>query len=229
MTVRTFFFACLTAAAGVALLAALVTVATEWRHFAQAGEASRTARAIGAALEAAEALALEGNGLSQALLADGATATSGALAGRRTGIYAPATGTREPLEEEALERMAALGGRIDQGWLDMSATIARLGDPPRLVAARATVEQRFRRDATALHKPFDEAARAGGVYPLGVMAYLEQVAPPLQSILAIRDAGVAEALDHAGEARAGALRSLLLALGLVLLVVAVIVAVGMLF
>jgi methyl-accepting chemotaxis protein len=342
MTVRRFFFACLAAAAGVALLAALTTVGAEWRQFAAAGQAQQATAAIGAALEAAEALALEAAAANGYLLADGAaddaagaalarqraasdgalaaaiagaertgltgaaapaealrglagtleglraqtdrqlrlpkaqrdfdqltalsdrldaaprqidralepieralTALDGAaanaiwlahraadmreLAGRRARIYLSAIAVREPLEDTQLERLAELAGRLDQTWLQIRAAVAMVGDPPLLAAALAQAEQRFRRDADALHQPLDAAARGGGVYPLTVAQYLEQATPLMRSVLAIRDAGVAEALDHAGAMRSAALRSLLLALGLVLLVIAVIAAVAALF
>src|SRR5579872_6371118 len=72
MTVRAFFFVCLSAAAGVALLAALVTVATEWRQVAAAGRARQAVTAIDAALAAAEALSLEGSADDLPLMADDA-------------------------------------------------------------------------------------------------------------------------------------------------------------
>ncbi|MEJ0070512.1 MAG: hypothetical protein WDO24_19390 [Pseudomonadota bacterium] len=310
MTVRGFFFACLAAAAGVALLAALVTVGAEWRQFAAAGQARRAAVAIGGSLEAAEALTLEAAAYNQQLQADSAadaatgtalardratsdaalagaiariaetdlpdaaaqadglrglvtalgalrraadqqlalpkarrgfdelqglldrfddgprqidrvlepieralTALDGAganaiwmahratemreLAGRRARFYFGAIAVREPLEEEQLERIAELTGRIDQTGLQIRAAIARVGNPPRLAAALETVDQRFYRDAAALHQPLDAAARGGGVYPLSVDQYRAQAPPLIQAVLAIRDAGIGEALDHA--------------------------------
>ena len=346
MTVRAFFLACLSAAAGVALLAALVTVWTEWRAVAAARHAGAAVTAVGAALAAAEAVSLEGAASNRQLTADGAadprpddpaaialrdarhgsdsalaaavvqvgaaeladadpaaralgaltktlaglradvdgqlqrprgerdpeqvralvggfdglarpidqllepleralTALDGSaadaiwlahraaemreLAVRRSRFYLSAIAIREPMEDDVLERMAGLAGRIDQIWLAIRETIGRIGAPARLVAARDTVEQRFHRDLAALEKPLDDAARGGGVYPLSVDAYLERSAPLIQASLAIRDAGVAEALDHAAAARTAALTGLALALGLVLIVVGVIVAVGILF
>jgi methyl-accepting chemotaxis protein len=336
MTVRTFFLACLAAAAGVALLAALVTVATEWRRFADAGRARQAAIAIGAALDAAEALSLEAGVQNRHLMADGAaddaaTAALGrarsvtdgalatararaadaalgatlardgatlaelrsaadgalrqprsargfdrlqalsagfddlpahldpaldpiertlsaldsaaasaiwvarraaamrALAGRRARFYLSAIAVREPIEEDGLERMAGLAGRIDQLGREVRAAVVRVGDPPRLVAALDTMAGRFERDLQQLDAPLDAAARGGGVYPLGIDQYLEQATPLIQSVLVIRDAAIAEALDHARGARAAALLRLGLSLGLVVLVTAVIVAVGMLF
>jgi methyl-accepting chemotaxis protein len=348
MTVRAFFLACLSAAAGVALLAALVTVWTEWRDVAAARRAGQAVTAVGAALAAAEALSLEGAAADRQLMeaadtrtgaraddpgaaalrgartgSDGALAAAvvrvgaaeladadaaaralhglaDALAGlratvddqlrlpraerdpervralvagfddlaqridrllgsferaltaldgraadaiwlahraaemrelavRRSRFYLSAIAIREPMEDDALERMAGLAGRIDQTWLLIGETITRIGAPARLVAAREVVEERFRRDLGALYEPLDGAARGGGVYPLSVDQYLEQSAALIQSSLAIRDAGVAEALNHAAATRTAALIGLALALGLVLLVVAVIAAVGTLF
>jgi methyl-accepting chemotaxis protein len=341
MTVRRFFFACLAATACVALLAALVTVGAEWRHFAAAGQARAAAASIGASLEAAEAVTLETASYDRYLLGDApadaaatselahrrtasgdalATAIAAAeragapgaapaaslrrlaealgglrakaarelehpkaqrdadrvqavadgfddgprridqalapieralgaldgsaanaiwmahrasdlreLAGRRARLYLSAIAVREPLEDVQLERLAELAGRIDQTWQQVRAAIALAGDPPRLADALALADRRFRRDADALHQPLEAAARGGGVYPLTVEHYLEQVTPLIQSVLAIRDAGVTAALDHAAAMRTAALGSLLLALGLVLLVIAVVAAVAALF
>ncbi len=136
---------------------------------------------------------------------------------------------REPIDEDDLERMAELAGRIDQLGREVHAAVARVGDPPRLVAALDEVSARFEGAARTLHEPLDAAARGGGVYPLTIDQYVEQVTPLIQSVLAIRDAAVAEALDHARATRAAALTRLLLSLGLVVLVTAVIAAVGTLF
>src|SRR5258708_2853716 len=338
MRVGTFFLACLSAAAGVALLAALVTVATEWRRFADAGRAREATTAISAGLDAAEALSLEGAAHRRHLMADAAAdataqstlgraraasdgalsaalahlaatdltvsetltriietltglramaeaelrgpksqrdfdrlqaitsgfddlparidraldpveralttlagaaanaiwmarraATTRELAGRRSRFYISAIAVREPIDEDDLERMAELAGRIDQLGREVHAAVARVGDPPRLVAALDEVSARFEGAARTLHEPLDAAARGGGVYPLTIDQYVEQVTPLIQSVLAIRDAAVAEALGHARATRAAALTRLLLSLGLVVLVTAVIAAVGTLF
>ena len=337
MTVRAFFLACLSAAAGVALLAALVTVWTEWRDVVAARRAGQAVGAVGAALAAAETLSVEGAAAARQLMADGAptaalrearagsdralaaavvrigaaeladadaarglrglteavadlrTTVDGQLrqpraerdpervralvdgfdglaqhidrllepieraltqlddraadaiwlahratemrefAVRRSRFYLTAIAIRETIEDDALERMARLAGRIDQTWRAISETILRIGAPARLAAARDGVEQRFRRDLAAFDEPLDAAARGGGVYPVSVDQYLERIAPLIQSSLAIRDAGVAEALDHATSARTAALIGLGLALALVLLVIAVIATVGVLF
>ena len=339
MSVRRFFLACLAATACVALLAALLTVGTEWRRFAAAGAARQAAVAIGAALEATEVLSRETAALHRGLMADGA-ADERALAGlaerrsasdralaaaiaeaaragvadaagalrdvaqtladlrggadvmmrqpraqrdfdrmqtlserfddtpglidravepvertlsaldgtaanaiwmahraadlriladRRSRIYLAAIGVREPFEDAEAERAAVFAGRIDQTWQLVTAAIALVGRPPGLASALDQAEQRFRRALDALYRPLDAAAHTGGVYPLGVEAYVEQTTPLIASVLAIRDAAVADALAHAGAARAAALDRLLLALGLVLLVAGVIATVGRLF
>ena len=339
MSVRRFFLACLGATAGVALLAALVSVGAEWRQFAAAGDARQAASAIGAALEAAEALGREAAGYQRALIADGPAdaasraalaerraASDGALAAAiaaiaRTGLpeavrdadalrritgglgtlragidqqlqrpkaqrdadrlpalaegfddgareigravepieraltaldgaaanaiwmahraaelraladargrlYLSAIAVREPFDDGQDAQAATLAGRIDQSWELVRAAVALVGAPPRLAAALETADRQFRQALAELHKPLDAAAHSGGVYPLTVDQYLTQALPLAQSVLTIRDAGVAEALDHATAARGAALRSLLAALALVLLVIGVIVTVG---
>jgi methyl-accepting chemotaxis protein len=187
-------------------------------------------RRIDRALEPIERAltALDGAGANAIWMAHRA-AEMRELAGQRARFYLSAIAVREPFEEEQLERVAELTGRIDQTWQQIRAAVTRVGDPPRLARARQQVDQRFFRDAAALHQPLDAAARGGGVYPLTVDQYVAQTTPLTQAVLAIRDAGVGEALDHAAALRAGALTNLLLALGLVLLVIGVIVAVGVLF
>src|SRR5882757_8665414 len=60
MRIRAFFLLSLSAAAAVGLLAAVVTVGSEWRQASEAAQAQQLAMAIRAGLNASERLGLEG-------------------------------------------------------------------------------------------------------------------------------------------------------------------------
>src|SRR5579862_336462 len=151
MTVRAFFFACLAAAAGVALLAALVTVGAEWRQFAAAGQARQAAAAIGGALEAAEALTLEAGATRQRLRADGGADDAAALVRERAASDAALVAARARLAQagqpdgdlqrivealDAARRAADQQRRLPKaarGFDQIQAVLDRFDDGPRQI------------------------------------------------------------------------------------------------
>jgi methyl-accepting chemotaxis protein len=334
MRIRAFFLLALSAAAAVGLLAALVTVVSEWRHARDAAQAQQAAAAIRAGLRATELLGLErgyylqdilvaapidasekatiekakvetdaafadiiarldGSGVAE--IASGARALrqtaerlaalrqegdqalalpraqrdgktvdtlyarlvllpreietvldpveavisrldseSGKfvaiarlgwqmrdLASRRSSIYNLATGSQKPLDAASLEKIAEAIGRIDQTWLRIQAAVVLTSQPLHLVDALAIVKQRYIDEAGKIYKSLDEHARTDGAYGMTVLQFRPQNTNQMQYILAVRDAGIEEAIAIADAHRAASLFHLYLAIGLVALVVVV--------
>jgi len=150
------------------------------------------------------------------------------LSSRRSGIYNTAIGTRKPIALAAMEKNAEAMGRIDQTWLRVQAAVARTGDRPRLVAALGVTRKGYVEGAGAIYKALDEHARTDGIYAIEPREFRMKNSDAMQTILAVRDAGIAEAIDVADGHRASSLVNLWLALGLLVLVIAVTAGVAIL-
>jgi methyl-accepting chemotaxis protein len=143
------------------------------------------------------------------------------LSSRRSSVYNTALGTHKPVSAAAMEKGAEAMGRIDQTWVRIQAAVARTGDRPRLVAALDVVRKGYVEATGALYQSLDEHARTDGVYPIEPGEFRLKNSAMMQQILAVRDAAIAEAIEVADGNRAADLVALWLAVGLLVLVVAV--------
>jgi HAMP domain-containing protein len=144
------------------------------------------------------------------------------LSSRRSSIYNVALGAQKPIDAASMEKLAEAIGRIDQTWVRIQAAVARSGERPRLVAALDLVRKGYIEAAAGgLYKTIDERSRAGASYGVELRDFRPKSTAAMQTILAVRDAGIAEAIDAADGHRAASLVSLWLAIGLLVLVVAV--------
>jgi methyl-accepting chemotaxis protein len=150
------------------------------------------------------------------------------LSSRRSSLFNTALGTHKPLGADGIEKHAEVMGRIDQTWLRIQTAVARSGESPRLVAALDVVRKGYVEAAGQLYQSLDQQARSDGAYPIGPREFREQNSKAMQQILAVRDAAIAEAIDAADGHRAGDLVTLWLALGMLVLVVAVTAGVAVL-
>jgi methyl-accepting chemotaxis protein len=150
------------------------------------------------------------------------------LSSRRSGIYSTALGTRKPISAAVMEKNAEATGRIDQTWLRIQSAIARTGDRPRLVAALDIVRKGYLQGGGELYKMLDEHGRTDGVYGIEPRDFRLKNADAMQSILAVRDAAIVEAIAAADGHRAASVLALWLAVGLLGLVVAVTAGVAVL-
>src|SRR6185295_15061977 len=99
-------------------------------------------------------------------------------------------------------------GRIDQTWVRIQAAVARSGERPRLVAALDVVRKGYIEAAAgALYKTIDERSRAGASYGIELREFRPKSTAAMQTILAVRDAGIVEAIDAADGHRAASLVS----------------------
>jgi methyl-accepting chemotaxis protein len=150
------------------------------------------------------------------------------LSSRRSALYNTALGTQKPIGAAGMEKMAEAIGRIDQTWIRIQAAVARAGDRPRLVSALDVVRKGYIEGAAELYKPLDEHARTDGAYAIEPRDFRLKNSAAMQQVLAVRDAAISEAIDAADGHRAADLVALWLAVGLLVLVVAVTAGVAML-
>jgi methyl-accepting chemotaxis protein len=150
------------------------------------------------------------------------------LSSRRSALYNTALGTKKPISAAGFEKMADAIGRIDQTWIRIQAAVARSGSRPRLVAALDVVRKGYLEGPEQLFKSIDEHARTDGAYPIEFRDFRMKNSDAMQTILAIRDAAIAEAIDVADGHRAADLLALWLGVGILTLVIAVTIGVAML-
>ena len=136
-------------------------------------------------------------------------------------LFNTALGTKKPFGAAGMEKQAEATARIDQTWIRIQAAVARTGDRPRLVAALDVVRKGYLEAVGKLYKSLEEHARTDGVYGIEPREFRMKNSAAMQTILAVRDAAIAEAIDAADGHRAAELLALWLAVGMLVLVVAV--------
>ncbi len=150
-------------------------------------------------------------------------------AGRRSSFLIPAILSGKPLTAEAIDQIDELYGRLDQDWQSILASVRRLGDPPVLVGALATVKSKFFGDSFAAYKAVIAAGRSDGKYPMTLEEYRVRHLPGLASTMLPRDAALQVATAIAASGRADALWNLAGAIGILLFVLLTLGVVAVLF
>jgi methyl-accepting chemotaxis protein len=143
------------------------------------------------------------------------------LSSRSSALFNTALGTKKPFGAGGMEKLAESTGRIDQTWIRIQAAVARTGSRPRLVAALDAVRAGYIDAAGRLYKSLEEHARTDGVYGMEPREFRMKNSEAMQSILAVRDAAIAEAIEAADGHRAADLFALWVAIGMLVLVIAV--------
>jgi methyl-accepting chemotaxis protein len=143
------------------------------------------------------------------------------LSSRPSALFNTALGTKKPFGADGMEKLAAATARIDQTWIRIQAAVARTGARPRLVAALDIVRTGYLDAAATLYKSLEEHARTDGVYGTDPREFRMKNSAAMQNILAVRDAAIAEALEAADGHGAADLFALWIAVGMLVLVVAV--------
>jgi methyl-accepting chemotaxis protein len=143
------------------------------------------------------------------------------LSSRPSALFNTALGTRKPFGADGMEKFAAATARIDQTWIKIQAAVARTGSRPRLVAALDVVRTGYLDVVGKLYKSLEEHARTDGVYGIEPRDFRAKSSAAMQNVLAVRDAAIAEAVDAADGHRAADLFALWMAVGMLVLVVAV--------
>jgi methyl-accepting chemotaxis protein len=150
------------------------------------------------------------------------------LSSRRSALYNTALGTQKPIGAAGIEKMADTIGRIDQTWIRIQAAVVRAGNRPRLVAAVDAVRRGYIETGGQLYRSIDEHTRTDGAYGIEPRDFRMQNSAAMQQILPVRDAAITEAIEIADGHRAADLFTLWLAVGLLVLVVAVTAGVAVL-
>jgi methyl-accepting chemotaxis protein len=140
-----------------------------------------------------------------------------------------AAGAGRQLTEEDVDRIAAMGGRIDSLREQVLNGIAQAGSPPALVEAEKTAGQAYFQEARATTAQQVAAGRQGSSYPLSSSDFVSKLIPALQTLLGVRDAALSEAEALAMRSRDKALYSLLLQCGLAAAALAIVVGAGVTF
>ncbi|NVO13998.1 MAG: methyl-accepting chemotaxis protein [Rhodoplanes sp.] len=132
--------------------------------------------------------------------------------GNRGTVFIQAMSAGAPMTRDQLDRIAELGGRIDQDWSSIVAATHRIGDPKLVADAVATVQQKFYGDSAAVYAEIMKAGRSDGKYPLSVVEYRQRHVPGLESTLLPRDAALATAAEVVAVERRQAMIQLVSAL-----------------
>jgi methyl-accepting chemotaxis protein len=143
------------------------------------------------------------------------------LASRPSALFNTALGTKKPFGVAGMEKLAEGTGRVDQTWIRIQAAVARTGSRPRLVAALDVVRTGYLDAVAKLYKSLEEQARTDGAYGIEPRDFRTKNSAAMQNVLAVRDAAITEAIEAADGHRAASLFALWLAVGMLVLVIAV--------
>ncbi|WP_170149723.1 methyl-accepting chemotaxis protein [Rhodoplanes roseus] len=149
--------------------------------------------------------------------------------GDRGTVLIQAMNSGAPMTREQLDRIAEMRGRMEQDWISIVAASRRLGDPPQVAEAMATVKQRFFGDIGVLYGQIMAAGLGDGKYPISIPDYRKRHLPGLQSILLPRDAALATAAEVVAAERQHAIVQLVAALALMAVAVAAVAGAAVVF
>ncbi|HWK47212.1 MAG TPA: methyl-accepting chemotaxis protein [Stellaceae bacterium] len=138
--------------------------------------------------------------------------------GRQTTTLIRYIALRLPMEGEQAEALAVFKGRVEQLWLAVRIAVAEV-DRPAVTAALAEAERGFwaRGGEAYATQVVPNHGRALDLQPDG---YVQSIMPVLNSILPLRDAALADALQQSVDEIGVLWERFLLALGLVVLTIA---------
>ncbi|HEV2675828.1 MAG TPA: HAMP domain-containing methyl-accepting chemotaxis protein [Aliidongia sp.] len=114
-------------------------------------------------------------------------------AGRQATLFLQAVISGKPIPPETQRTIAIAQGRIDDIEDRLAAQLALEGTPASLRAAAESARQGYKVDFMAVRDKVAQAGYGDGAYPIDGAAWRQSTSPKLQSILAIRDAAIAEA------------------------------------
>jgi methyl-accepting chemotaxis protein len=135
----------------------------------------------------------------------------------------------KPMSPATLAKLDKATGYIEQDWIAIEAGIRRVGNPPALVKAAATVKAKYFGESFPIYDKVLAAGRGDGIYPFDAAEYRRLHAPGQATITLVRDAAFESVGALIDEARDGAQRELMLAVFALILVVASVIAVVIVF
>lgn len=140
-------------------------------------------------------------------------------AGQQAATLGGAMGAGRPLNSGESDRIEQLRGRVDTLSERIGNGIAQVGAPAALVAAQTVAQERYFGKGRALVDRHVAASRAGKPYDQPQAEMIGAIVPELQTLVALRDAALAEGRQRAVNVRDSAYLSMAGTLVLVLLTV----------
>jgi methyl-accepting chemotaxis protein len=121
-------------------------------------------------------------------------------ASRRIVAVATALNSNRAMTATELETAVAAGRVMEATWARIRMVSGLIGNPPKLAAAIAEVDQRYFGEIARRTQGLVDAGRAGATYPMDSAAFTAFATPGLQVLLQARDAALAEALEESAAA-----------------------------
>jgi diguanylate cyclase (GGDEF)-like protein len=131
-------------------------------------------------------------------------------AGQRSTILSRFAGTGIKLDDGAREKVSELTGAIHVSWDRLRRLSKQAENTPKLDDAIAHIESTFVKQGEPLYAEMAEAARRGGKPPMDLLTWRAWTVQMLTSILAARDAPIAQAQADLEVLRAGTVNDILL-------------------
>jgi methyl-accepting chemotaxis protein len=125
-------------------------------------------------------------------------------AGRQATLFLQSISSGKPIPIETQRAIAVAQGRIEDLEDRLGAQLTLAGTPDSLHAAAEVARQGYKVDYLAIRDRVAQAGYGDGAYPIDGATWRQQTSPKLQTILAIRDAAIAEAERVADAQYAGA-------------------------
>ena len=169
---------------------------------------------VDAAVDSVDPLLIQGGGRLIELI--GIARSSIAMrnhSGFRSTIFLDFAGKRQPMTAAALEDAAAYAGRADTEWARIRATARRLGEPPAIMKAIATVQQKFYGESKAVYDEILAAGRSDGNYSSNPAGYRQRYIGGLDSTLLTGGAAMEIAGAEVKATHDDARRDLMVAIG----------------
>jgi diguanylate cyclase (GGDEF)-like protein len=129
-------------------------------------------------------------------------------AGQRSTILSRFAGTGIQLDDDAREKVSELTGAIHLSWDRLRRLSRQAENVPKLDEAIASIGSTFVEQGEPIYTQMAVAARTGSSPPMGLLAWRTWTVKMLTTILAARDAPIAQALDDLDKLRSAAERNL---------------------
>jgi diguanylate cyclase (GGDEF)-like protein len=148
-------------------------------------------------------------------------------AGQRSTILSRYAGTGIKLDDGARDKVSELTGAIHQSWDRLRRLSRQAENTPKLDDAIAHIDSTFVKIGEPLYAEMAEAAWRGSKPPMDLLAWRAWTVQMLTSILAARDAPIAQARDDLESLRVGIVNGILLTISGAMVFLAILVSVGL--
>jgi methyl-accepting chemotaxis protein len=119
-------------------------------------------------------------------------------------VVTAATGEKRPLTKQETSAALTVLGRVEELHSQITAALAYVGNPPAMMTAWHEAESGYFTGGQKLIAKVLTAGETDGHYPLALTKFLPEMRKALQSLMPIRDAGIAVAMQRVIESREAA-------------------------